>query len=420
MPTDHAPAMPEMQNPQDDTAVDVIVLGAGVVGMATAYAAARRGLSVRLVDRAPGPGLGASFANGAQLSYAYTDALASPSLWRKFPRMALGLDPAFRMQGLADPDFLRWGLAFLRNTGRARFFGNTLAVLKLALESRVAMHALLQRHGIDFDHAPAGKMHLYHDAEALAGAAGIVAIKRAHGAVQEVLSPRQAIDLEPALAHASGLAGVVYSPQEEVGDSHRFCSGLLAVLRADYALRTNFGFEVTGLAAGPDGVAVETRHNHRLQARHLVVCAGIEARALARHIGIRVPLMPMKGYSFTAAPGNHAPAISITDTRRKIVFCRLGDRMRVAGLAELGNADTALDPARSRLLIAMARESLPGAARYDAIDSDWSGLRPMTPDSVPIIRRERPGVVLNIGHGMLGWTLAMGAGERAINLLLEE
>src|SRR3954454_365552 len=114
MPIDYhgAPAMPTPGIPQDDAAVDVIVLGAGVVGMATAYAAARRGLSVRLVDRAPGPGLGASFANGAQLSYAYTDALASPSLWGNFPRMALGLDRAFRMRWSADPDFLRWSLAF--------------------------------------------------------------------------------------------------------------------------------------------------------------------------------------------------------------------------------------------------------------------------------------------------------------------
>ena len=420
MPTDHAPAMPEMQNPQDDTTVDVIVLGAGVIGMATAYAAARRGLSVRLVERAPGPGMGASFANGAQLSYAYTDALASPSLWKNLPQMLLGLDPAFRLRWSADPDWLRWCLAFLRNTRRACFHENTLAVLKLALESRAAMHALLQRHRIDFDHAPAGKMHLYRDAGTLAAASGIVAIKRAHGAVQEVLSPRQAIDLEPALAGAPGLAGVVYSPQEEVGDSHRFCEGLLAVLRTDYALRTNFGFEVADLALGADGVTIEARDKRRLKSRHLVVCAGIEARALARRIGIRVPLMPMKGYSFTAAPGSHAPAISITDTSRKIVFCRLGDRMRVAGLAELGNGSTALDPARSRLLIAMARESLPDAARYDAIDSNWAGLRPMTPASVPIIRHGRPGVVFNMGHGMLGWTLAMGAGERAVALLLKE
>ncbi len=414
-----ASAKPAPAIARDDTAVDVIVLGVGVVGMATAYAAARRGLSVRLVDRAPGPGLGASFANGAQLSYAYTDALASPSLWRKFPRIALGLDPALRMQGSVDPGFLRWGLAFLGNTGPARFRENTLAVLKLALESRAAMHALLQRHRIDFDHALAGKMHLYGDAEALAAAADIVAVKRSHGAVQEVLSPRQAIDLEPALAHAPGLAGAVYSPQEEVGDPHRFCLGLLAVLQADYALRTSFGFEVADLAPGPNGVVVETRDQRRLQARHLVICAGIEAKALARRIGIRVPLMPMKGYSFTAPPGSHAPAISITDTRRKIVFCRLGDRMRVAGLAELGNGSIAPDPARGRLLVAMARASLPAAVRYELIDSAWAGLRPMTPDSAPIIRLARPGVILNIGHGMLGWTLAMGAGERAIDLLPE-
>src|SRR5690606_18428988 len=134
------------------------------------------------------------------------------------------------------------------------------------------------------------------------------------------------------------------------------------------------GFEVADIVPGADDVAVESRDHQRLRARRLVVCAGIGTTALARRIGIHAPLMPMKGYSFTAPPGSHAPAISITDTRRKIVFCRLGDRMRVAGLAELGNGGIAPDPDRSRSLVAMARESLPDAARYDLIDSAWAGL----------------------------------------------
>ena len=140
----------------DEGTADVTVLGAGVVGMATAYAAARRGLSVRLVDRAGGPALGTSFANGAQLSYVYTDALGSPSLWKHLPQLLLGLDPVFRMHWLFDPDSLKWGLAFLRNTTASRFRENTLAVLELAMESKSAMDALLQRHRIEFSHSAPG------------------------------------------------------------------------------------------------------------------------------------------------------------------------------------------------------------------------------------------------------------------------
>lgn len=401
-----------------NSVIDLIVVGAGVIGIATAYAAARRGLSVCIIDRATGPAMGASFANGAQLSYAYTESMASPALWSKLPSIALGMDRALSMRWSLDPDFLRWGIAFLRNATPAKFRANTLAVLDLAAESRLAMDALLRHHSIDFQHTAPGKMHLYRDPRALDDAAAMVSIKRGYGVEQSILSPRQAIDLEPALAGASGLAGVVHSPAEEVGDPLRFCVALLAIMKSDYRVTTCFNFEVAKLVAAKDGISLKSRDGRELRSRKLVSCAGVDAAVLARGNGLRLPLMPVKGYSFTAAPGSLAPQVSITDTDRKLVFCRLGDKLRVAGLAEVGNHSATVDPRRAECLVAMARESLPDAAAYDAIDSTWAGLRPMTPNSVPIIRRVRPDVVVNVGHGMLGWTLAMGSGERALDVLL--
>lgn len=393
------------------------VLGAGVVGMATAFAAARRGLSVRVLDRAGGPARGTSFANGAQLSYAYTDALGSPALWKHLPALLLGRDPVFRMHWMFDAASLRWGLDFLRNTTAARFRRNTLAVLKLAMESRAAMDALLQRHPIAFDHAAPGKMHLYHDAAALKRVDAVVAMKQQRGVVQQVLSAREAVAIEPALEGVKDLAGVLYSPQEEVGDPHRFCTGLLQVLREHYAVQACFDAEIDSLMQQPGMVVLGSRDGRRWRSRKLVVCAGVDSNVLAGQLGIRVPLMPMKGYSFTTPAVAGTPATSITDTTRKLVFCRLGDRLRVAGLAELGMRDVAIDPVRSDMLVSMARESLPAAANYDAIDSRWAGLRPMTPSSTPIVRRLGERIVLNVGHGALGWTLAMGTGERAAALL---
>lgn len=402
----------------DGFVVDLTVVGAGVVGIATAYAAARRGLSVRVVDRAAGPAMGASFANGAQLSYAYTDAMASPSLWSKLLSIALGMDRALSLRWSLDPDFLRWNLSFLRNATPGKFRANTLEVLDLATQSRVAMEALLARHRIDFQHTSPGKMHLYRDSHALAAAAAMVAIKQEYGVNQTVLTLQQAIDLEPALADASDLVGVVHSPEEEVGDPQRFSAGLLALLESEYSVSTCFGFEVTALTAVSGGVLLKAHDGRQLRSRNLVSCAGVDAAKLARGTGMRLPLMPVKGYSFTTAPGAASPRISITDTDRKLVFCRLGDKMRVAGLAEVGNRCAEVDPRKADLLVAMARDSLPAAADYDAIDSHWAGLRPMTPSSVPIIQRVQPNVVVNVGHGMLGWTLAMGAGERALDVLL--
>ena len=144
--------------PTDSPAADLVVLGAGIVGLATAYAAARRGLSVLLLERANGPVLGTSFANGAQLSYAYTDAMAGPATWRQLPKMLFGRNGPFRTRWSPDPDFWRWGLAFLRETNARRAQANTLATLELALESRIALHALLQHHPIAFDHVVSGKL----------------------------------------------------------------------------------------------------------------------------------------------------------------------------------------------------------------------------------------------------------------------
>jgi len=407
-------------NAQDDAEmVDVTVLGAGVVGMATAYAAARRGLSVRVVDRADGPARGTSFANGAQLSYAYTDALGSPALWKHLPQLLLGLDPVFRMHWRFDPDSLKWGLAFLRNMTASRFRENTLGVLELAMASKAAMDALLERHPIDFSHAMPGKMHLYRDQAALRRAEAVVAVKQQQGVEQYVLSPREAVAAEPALEGVTGLAGVLHTPQEEVGDPYRFSVGLLQVLREQYGTQACFGVDAVDLVQEPDVVTLVARDGRRLRSRQLVVCAGVESTKLARKLGLRMPLMPMKGYSFTTRCTPGTPSTSITDTTRKLVFCRLGDHLRVAGLAELGVRDTTVDPVRSDLLVALARESLPAAADYGAIESRWAGLRPMTPSSMPIVRRASAGIVFNVGHGMLGWTLAMGAGEQAAGVLLE-
>lgn len=398
---------------------DVAVVGAGVVGLATAWALARRGLRVLLLDRADGPALGASFANGAQLSYAYTDAMAGPALWKQLPGMLAGGDAAFRVRASLDPHFWAWGLAFLRNATSARLQRNTLATLALALESKAAMDALLARHPIDFQHRVAGKLHVYYDATALPKARAMIDAKRPFGVRQQLLSPAQAIAAEPALAGARGMAGAVYSPEEEAGDPWRFCTGLLQILQAQYDVQSRFGFDLQ--RARRDGAhwRLQAGSGDSVRVGKIALCAGIDNHALLRALGLASPLMAIKGYSFTAPCGAQAPMASITDTARKLVFCRLGERIRVAGLADLNHWDPAPDPGRMQQLVAMARASLPEAADYDAIEHRWAGLRPATPPSSPVIRQPRDGMVLNIGHGMLGWTLAMGSGERAANLLLD-
>jgi D-amino-acid dehydrogenase len=391
---------------------EVVVIGAGVVGVATAHALASLGASVCIVDRECGPGDGASFANGAQLSYAYADALAAPALIGRLPVLALGLDPLFRLRLAPDPGLYAWLAAFLRNMTRSRFEQNTCEVLALALQSRREMEALLSRHPIAFHHAVPGKMHLLYGEDGLRAARATLALKQRRGVVQDILTAEAAIAIEPALAQVRGLAGVVYSPRDAVGDARLFCRGLLELCERELGVEARFGSEVTGILRESDGWRISFLRGEALSARRLILCAGEASRAIARGLGLDLPIQPMKGYSFTAPLGPDAPRVSLTDTRRKIGFCRLGERIRVAGLAEVGARSPALDPARAALLRDLARQALPNAADYDAVESEWAGLRPMTPNSQPITRWVDPTLALNTGHGMLGWTLAMGSAAR--------
>lgn len=397
-----------------------IVLGAGVVGVATAYALARRGVEVTIIDRADIAGSGASFANGAQLSYIYTDALASSALLKRLPSLALGLDSGFRLRPSLDPSQIAWFMRFIRNCTRQRFLENSLEGLQLGLESQLAMRALLENHTIEFGHQSAGKMLVYDDTAAFKSACEMVSLRQSHGAEQEILTPKEAVNKEAALAERAGsFVGAVYSPQEELGDPYKFCNALLSRLVAAYGVQVRMATDVRNWKADKDMAVVLTKAGEAIACDQLVICAGMDAATLLKKHGLGTSLMPMKGYSFTAGPGQASPKMSITDVSRKVVFCPLNGTIRVAGLAELGVSDTAVDPRQLATLVSAASGVMPLAADYAASYHGWAGIRPMTANALPIIRKVAPRVTINIGHGMLGWTYAMGSAERAAQLLGE-
>lgn len=395
-----------------------IVLGAGVVGVATAYALARRGVEVTIVDRADTAGCGASLANGAQLSYIYTDALACNTLLKRLPFLALGLDSAFRLRPSLDPNQIAWFMRFIRNCTRQRFLENSLEGLHLGLESQLAMRALLDYHPLEFGHHSAGKILVYDDAAAFKSACQMVSLRQNYGAEQEILTPKEAVDKEGALAERAGcFVGAIYSPQEELGDPHKFCNALLSLMAERYGVRVRLATEVESWKADRHMVLVVTKTGETIACDQLAICAGIDAATLLKKPSLRSSLMPMKGYSFTAVAGAASPKMSITDISRKVVFCPLDSAIRVAGLAELGVRNTQVDQRRLATLVSTAAGVLPLAADYSASYHSWAGIRPMTANSLPIIRKVAPRVTINIGHGMLGWTYAMGSAERAARLM---
>ena len=390
-----------------------IIVGAGVVGVATAYALARRGWQTTVVEKDTGPGMGASRSNGAQLSYCYTDALASPGILNNLPATLMGKD-GLRLSWSASPSFAFWLVRFLRNCTAGKFKQNTLAVLDLARASRDAMAKLLATHPIDFGQRVSGKLHLYHSHSGLKCARSAMVLKRTAGCEQQELSVQEAVEVEPMLAQlADTIVGAIYTPCEEVADANAFCRALLKVLEEVYGTVSMFGQTVNNIGSADGSMAtVRFAGGQELHADLVVLCAALKTTSLAGEGAKQIPIIPMKGYSFEMPLTDGSPSVSLTDTKRRIVIANLGDRMRVAGLADLGNWDASVDPQVSRQLVSLARAAFPGAGQFDQADNHWAGLRPMTANSQPIITKVGSSLAINAGHGMLGWTLAMGSGER--------
>ncbi|MGR9433175.1 FAD-dependent oxidoreductase [Rhizobium leguminosarum] len=392
---------------------DILVLGAGVVGMATAYALSRQGFAVTIIDAAAGPAeSGASFGNGAQLSYFYTDAMASPSLLANLPKYMLGLDPAFRVRPPFSPAFVAWGLKFLLNSTQKAFERNTLDILKVALESRSAMREMAQT--LNFDYSKTGKITLYPDERSLDKAQALANLKNQFGAQQTILSKDHALEREPALkGYGHDFFGAVWSPYDEAGDSRLFCVNLQELLERDHGVKFRFSSRVRRLLTRSGAlVGVETDRD-RIECSRAVVALGASTTAITRTAGIRLPIWPVQGYSLTVPALETAPTASITDITRKTVFCRIGDRLRVAGLADIGKLESGFRQERFNCLLETAKGIFPHAGNYDGDVNAWTGFRPVTPDSKPIVGKTKvQGIYLNCGHGSLGWTLSMATANR--------
>lgn len=392
---------------------EIVVLGAGVVGMTTAYALARKGFAVSVVDAGSSPAEGgASFGNGSQLSYSYTDAMASPSMVTSLPKYLLGRDPAFRIKMTLSPRFLEWGLRFLANSSQKSFERNTIDVLKLAMESRAEFADLTDK--VAFAYRQTGKLNLYSNQESLEKAKKLGDLKNRYGAGQVILSREEAIEREPALAHyGHSFVGALWSPFDESGDSRLFCQGLKALLESGFGVRFRFRTRINGLKTRAGRLDAVSTDQGDLPCKLAVLSLGSWTGSVARSAGIHLPIWPVQGYSMTIPTTDFAPSASITDTSRKTVFCRIGDRLRIAGLADIGPGGGLFKQERFQTLLETARGIFPKAGDYEGEVNAWTGLRPVTPNSQPIFGPSKvAGLFLNCGHGSLGWTLSMATAAK--------
>ncbi len=404
--------------------MDVCVLGAGIVGLATAYELNRQGASVVVVDRAP-PGTGASGGNGAQLSYSYVQPLADGSIWGQLPKLLLSSDSPLKIRPQWDVAQWRWGLAFLRACNARASARATAELLSLAALSRTGLDRMLAAHQPDCDYSSTGKLVLYPDAKSFDAAQKQVELQRALGSQQSAISALQSCELEPALgSYRENIAGAIYTASECAVDCLKLCQELERILRAR-GVQFVLDSAVTALEIRQGCIVAARTSTHAIAAAQFVMALGSDSAQLARSVGVRLPVYPIKGYSMTLdiaqAPLHAAPRISVTDTARKVVFARIGSRLRVAGMAELVGHDRALRPAAIESLQRTTQALFPALSASKA-ESPWTALRPATPTGLPVVGVPDGGprnLVVNTGHGALGLTLAFGTAHRVAEHLLK-
>lgn len=392
----------------------VVVLGAGVVGATTAYSLTSRGHSVTIIDRAADAGAGSTHANGGQLSWSFTDSLARPSFLSSLPRLLLGRDPASRVRFTSEPPLFRWGLAFLRQCTPSRARDNTVFLLQAAMRSAAVLDAMHKRTGIRFAYRRSGKLVLLPPGASLRAARRVQELKRQHGCETRVLSAGEARAREPALAEYRGrYSAAVYAAGDALGDARAFTIGLIEWLVRQQGATFRSAETVSSLRID-NGRVIGTRSDKGdVAADAVVVCLGAWSAPLLANAGVRTCIYPVRGYSVTLPRGASAPSMSITDLARRLLICPLDGRIRISGFADFTGFDDSRDEERVAKLVETARRAAPDAADYAVQQCEpWAGSRPMRPDGRPLVGASHiPGLYLNCGHGMLGWTLACATAE---------
>jgi D-amino-acid dehydrogenase len=396
----------------------IIVLGSGLLGVTTAYELGKRGAEVIVLDRQPVSGAECSYSNGAQLSYTHSEPWASPSTLPKAIKWMFRDDAPLVLRPRADWQMIRWTMKFLRNCTNARAQANCINILRLGLYSREKMAEIARDTGIQFDYTTTGIVHIFEKEKDYDAAKRQSEFQAKFGGDFRVITRDECLAREPSLAHTPRtIIGGMHAFRDECGDAYKYCQELAKVAASRHGVKFLYGVNIKKLVAqGEKIVAVKTDQGD-MTADGYVMAMGSYSSMQLRKIGIDIPVYPMKGYSITINANEFCPQGSVTDGSYKVVYTRLGDKLRVAGTAEFAGYNDSIKEKRITPIVQATQATFPKADWSQEIKK-WACLRPSTPDGPPIMgKTPYQNLFLNTGHGTLGWAQVAGSGALVADIM---
>jgi D-amino-acid dehydrogenase len=385
---------------------NVAVIGAGIAGLTTAYYLAKEGYSVVVYEQERYPAMRTSFANGGQVS------VSNSEVWTTWGNVKKGIKWMFRKDAplLIRPRLdwaqWKWMSKFLWNTVKGEYARNTAETIRLGIKARSLYAEIIREEGLKFEQSACGILHFYKDDNYFQNAVDVKGLYNAGGCEWDLLSPMKTKSIDPALGSIEGIVGGAWTPSDWTGDIHKFCHEMERVLKDKYGVTFHYGWKIEHLEDVCFYDAV-------------VVANGVGSVKLAKTVGDNLDIYPVKGYSITInnVDPKYLPKVSLLDDQAKIVTSTLGNRLRVAGTAELAGENYDIRRDRIQPLLDWVHTNFPNINTHDY--TQWACLRPMTPNMMPIVRQSKkdPQVFYHVGHGHLGWTLAPATAKQVAELI---
>ena len=388
----------------------VAVIGAGIAGITTAYYLAREGYKVTVFEQERYPAMRTSFANGGQVSVSNSEVWTTWSNVKKGIKWMFKKDAPLLIRPRLDWAQWKWMTKFLWNTVKGKYVRNTAETIRLGIESRALYRKIIEEEGLIFDQSYCGILHFYKDHQYLENAESVKELYNAGGCEWDMLTPLQTKSMDPALSSIEGIVGGAWTPSDWTGDIHKFCYDMEYLLTHKYGVEFRYGDKIR---RAYDFEILEDYYDA------IVIAAGVGSEKLANIVGDSLGIYPVKGYSITInnVDPKYLPKVSLLDDQAKIVTSTLGNRLRVAGTAELAGEDYDIRRDRIQPLLDWVHTNFPNINTHDY--TQWACLRPMTSNMMPVVKQSKknPKIFYHAGHGHLGWTLSPATAKQIVWLI---